>query len=90
MADFRLAEPQPANRPGCQPEAIGRLRELGDTYLAALDVAREASLELAQEVQVARAAGHSFQQLSQASGLSIATIQNILIAVSVERTSSKS
>lgn len=68
-------------------EASGRLSELGDTYLAALDVAREARLELVQEVTAAMAAGHSFPQLSEASGLSIATIQNILRAVSVEKLS---
>jgi hypothetical protein len=66
-------------------ETSGRLRELGDTYLAALDVARDVRLELDQEFKAARAAGHSFPQLSEASGLSIGSIQNILRAVSVER-----
>ena len=66
-------------------ETSARLRELVATYLAAQDVAREVRLELGTELTGARAAGHSFAQLSEASGLSLATIQNILRAVSVER-----
>ena len=72
------------------PEASPRLRELVDEYLAVLDVAREVRLELSQEIQTARADGHSFPQLNEASGLSIATIQKILVAVAVERASLKS
>jgi hypothetical protein len=64
-----------------------RLRVLGDTYLAALDVARETRLELVREVEAARVAGHSFPQLCEASGLPIATIQNILRTVAVEKLS---
>jgi hypothetical protein len=70
-------------------ETSGRLRELGDTYLAALDVARELRLALDQEFKAARAADHSFPQLSEASGLPIATIQSILRAVAVDETSLK-
>ena len=53
----------------------------------ALDVAREARLELVREVEAARVAGHSFPQICEASGLSVASIQNILRSVSVEKLS---
>ncbi len=69
------------------PETSPRLRELVDEYLAVLDVAREVRLELSEEIRTARADGHSFPQLSEASGLSIATIQKILVEVAVGRTS---
>jgi len=82
---FRLPSFNPQTYRTINSETIGRLRELGDTYLAALDVAREIRLELDQEFKVASAAGHSFEQLSEVSGLSIGTIQNILRAVSVEK-----
>jgi uncharacterized protein YdbL (DUF1318 family) len=70
------------------PETSPRLRELVVEYLAVLEVAREVRLELNREIQTARADSHSFPQLSEASGLSIATIQKILVEVAVERTSS--
>ena len=72
------------------PEISTRLRELVDTYLAVLRLAGEVRQELGQEIEAARADGHSFPQLSEASGLSIATIQKVLVAVAVERASSKS
>ena len=72
------------------PETSTRLRELVDEYLAVLDVAREVRLKLSREIEAARADGHSFPQLNEASGLSIATIQKILVAVGVERASLKS
>ena len=72
------------------PETSTRLRELVDEYLAVLDVAKAVRLKLGQEIQAAKADGHSFPQLNEASGLSIATIQKILVAVGVERASSKS
>ena len=72
------------------PETSTRLRELVDEYLAVLDVAREVRLKLSREIEAARADGHSFPQLNEESGLSIATIQKILVAVAVERASLKS
>ena len=81
-------DPQPSR--AVNPETSTRLRELVDEYLAVLDVAREVRLKLGQEMEAARADGHSFPQLNEASGLSIATIQKILVAVAVERASSKS
>ena len=72
------------------PETSTRLRELVDTYRAALELAGEVRRELAREIEAERADGHSFPQLNAASGLSIAAIQNILVAVGVERASSKS
>ena len=72
------------------PETSTRLRELVETYLAALELAGGARRELAREIEAARADGHSFPQLNEASGLSTATIQKILVAVGVERASSTS
>ena len=80
----------PQTSQAVNPETSTRLRELVDEYLAVLDVAGEVRLELSQEIEAARADGHSFAQLNEASGLSIATIQKILVAVAVERASSKS
>ena len=71
------------------PETGTRLRDLVVEYPAALDVAREVRLKLGKEIEAARADGHSFAQLNETSGLSIATIQKILVAVAVERASSK-
>ena len=71
------------------PETSTRLRELGDTYRAVLELAGELRQELGREIEAARADGHAFPQLNEASGLSIATIQNILVAVGVARTSPK-
>ena len=72
------------------PETTTRLRELVDTYRTVLELAGEARRELGREIEAARADGHSFPQLNEASGLSTATIQKILVAVGVERASSKS
>src|SRR5262245_4674179 len=88
MADsVGLPNLDPQSYRAVNPVTGGRLRELGDTYLAALDAARQARLELVREVETARVAGHSFPQLCEASGLPIATIQNILRTVSVEKIS---
>jgi hypothetical protein len=88
MADpFGLPNVNEQSYRAVNPVTGGRLRELGDTYLAALDAARQARLELVREVETARVAGHSFPQLCEASGLPIATIQNILRTVSVEKLS---
>ncbi len=67
-----------------------RLRELVDSYLAALRVVGELGLELSQEIEDARACGHSILQLIEASGLSTASIQKILVSVAVEKASSTS
>ena len=63
---------------------------LSMTYLAALELAGKVRRELGREIEAARADGHSFPQLNEASGLSTATIQKILVAAGVERASSKS
>ena len=73
-----------------KPETGTRLRELVDTYLAVLRLAGEVRLELSHEIKGAMADGHSFGQVNEVSGLSLATIQKILVGASVERASSKS
>ena len=80
----------PQTSQAVNPETSTRLRELVETYLAALELAGEVRRELAREIEAARAHGHSFPQLNEESGLSIATIQKILVAVAVERASLKS
>jgi uncharacterized protein YdbL (DUF1318 family) len=80
----------PQSSQAVKPEASTRLHDLADEYLAVLRVAREVRLELSQEIEAARADGHSFAELNEASGLSTAFIQQILVAVAVERASSKS
>ncbi len=77
----------PQTSQAVNPETSNRLRELVDTYLAALQLAGDVRRELGREIVAARADGHSFPQLNEASGLSIATIQKILVAVGIERAS---
>lgn len=57
---------------------IERIRELGKQYHDALDVSRELRYQLDLEIIAAKEAGHSYHQLREASGLSIATIQKII------------
>ena len=90
VAKIRLPNIYPQTSQAVNLETSTRLRELVDTYLAVLDVAAEVRLELSQEIEAARADGHSFAQLNEASGLSTAFIQQILVAVAVDRASSKS
>ena len=80
----------PQTSQAVNPETSTRLRELADTYLAALELAGGVRRELGREIEAARADGLSFPQLNEVSGLSAATIQNILVAVGVERASSTS
>jgi len=72
------------------PETSTRLRELVETYLAALELAGGARRELGREIEAARADGHSFPQLNEASGLSYRNYPEDLVAVGVERASSTS
>lgn len=73
-----------------KPETGTRLRELVDRYLAVLRLAGEVRLELSQEIKGAMADGHSVGQVNEVSGLSLASIQKILVGEAVERASSKS
>jgi hypothetical protein len=60
------------------PETIGRIRDLAARYHGSINQARELRHHLDHEIRAAKAAGHSFPQLREASGLSIATIQAII------------
>jgi hypothetical protein len=66
-------------------ETFDRLGVLGDRYRAALDTAREVSLEIEHEMESTGAAGCSLMELSVASGLSVSQIEYILVAVDVQR-----
>jgi hypothetical protein len=63
----------------------GRLRELGDRYLNALETVREVGVEIEREVVAAQAAGQSLSQIGEASGLSVAQLEYILVAADVAR-----
>jgi hypothetical protein len=60
------------------PETMERIAELRDLYQASLRVAAGIRRGLDDEIKSAKSKGHSYQQLSSASGLSIATIQEIV------------
>ena len=60
------------------PATIATIKELADKYHAASAQAREARWALDAAIREAKATGHSFPQLRDASGISIATIQSIL------------
>jgi hypothetical protein len=65
-------------------ENLHRLHDLGDAYLAALDAAKNVSEEIEHLVEVGSAAGHSLNELSEASGLSLSQIEYILVSVDVQ------
>lgn len=60
------------------PATMARIRMLADRYHKHTAEAREARRELDAAIREAKATGHSFPQLKEASGLSIATIQAII------------
>lgn len=60
------------------PETIARIKSLAERYYAASGSARELRRQLDDELRKAKAAGHSYSQLREASGLSIATIQDVM------------
>ena len=65
-------------------ETFGRLRELGDTYSAALESARNVSFEIEHQIEAAMAAGHSMTRVAEASGLSVSQLEYILVSVGVQ------
>lgn len=68
----------PATYRDPNPETMERIRDLAARYHSAINEARELRHQLDQEIRAAKAAGHSFPQLRDASGLSIATIQAVI------------
>ena len=68
----------PATRREPNPETIAVITQLGSDYHAALAQARELRYLLNTAIADAKRTGHSFPQLRDASGLSIATIQKIV------------
>jgi len=60
------------------PSTIAKLNELAERYHAAAKVPRELRRELDDELRAAKEAGHSYPQLRDATGLSIATIQAVI------------
>jgi len=60
------------------PATIAQIEDLGKEYSAALNAARDLRHQLDAAIIEAKEVGHSYHQLREASGLSIATIQKIL------------
>ncbi len=65
-------------------ETFGRLRDLGNTYSAALESARSVSFEIEHQIEAAMAAGHSITKVAEASGLSVDQLEYILVSVGVQ------
>lgn len=66
-------------------DTLTRLGALGDRYLASLSTARELSVEIEQQVEIAKAAGNSLAEISRASGLSETQIEYIVVSVHVQQ-----
>jgi hypothetical protein len=60
------------------PQTMDNIKSLADQYHAANDLPRELRRELDNALRAAKQAGHSYSQLREASGLSIATLQAIM------------
>jgi hypothetical protein len=67
---FTKREPNPAT--------IEEIKQIADQYHTALGVARQLREQLDSKLKTAKDAGHSWAQLRDASGFSIATIQAIV------------
>jgi hypothetical protein len=61
-----------------------RLHELGDSYLAALEAAKDVSFKIEHQIEASLAAGHSLSELSEASGLSVSQLEYILVSAAVQ------
>lgn len=68
----------PATYRDPNPEIMARIKALADRYHRHTAEAREVRRQLDDELRHAKATGHSYPQLRDASGLSIATIQAII------------
>ncbi|MCV7226028.1 hypothetical protein [Mycolicibacterium komossense] len=60
------------------------LHELGDSYLAALEAAKDVSFKIEHQIEASLAAGHSLADLSEASGLSVGQLEYILVSAAVQ------
>jgi hypothetical protein len=60
------------------PETISQIQRLAEEYHAAKDKARELRIKLDCALRSAKEAGHSYGQLRDACGFSVATIQAII------------
>lgn len=60
------------------PETMARIQRLAEQFHKHTAEAREVRRELDNELRAAKASGHSYSQLREASGLSIATIQAVI------------
>lgn len=71
--DFNLYTAREPNE-----ETINELKRIADDWHAAKDIARDLRQELDAKLREAKESGHSYTQLRDAVGLSIATIQAVL------------
>lgn len=66
-------------------DTLTRLGTLGDLYLAGLTNTRELSVEIEEQVEIAKEAGNSLTEISRASGLSATQIEYIVVSVHVQQ-----
>jgi hypothetical protein len=85
MDSIKLPNTRRQTRCHGQVESGGTLRELSEAYLCTLDIARELSVKIEQQVVAAEAAGSSLGEVSDASGLSVSQIEYILASVDFHR-----
>ncbi|AEK08426.1 HTH DNA binding protein [Mycobacterium phage SirDuracell] len=71
--DFNPMTYRPANE-----ETVARIRAVSDAYWQAREALEALRAELHEEVRAAKAAGHSYPQLRDATGLSIAALQRVI------------
>ncbi|BCP41467.1 hypothetical protein MINTMi27_15600 [Mycobacterium intracellulare] len=70
--DFNVLRPRPAN-----PETLKRIRVLAEVWRAQSEEADSSRGRLEEAVREAKEAGHTYQQLADAVGVSIPTIQRM-------------
>lgn len=83
---FKVIHDDPVDRPDFNPntyrepnpETIANIRRLARRWRAAVEVANDIRAELDDAVRDAKASGHSFPQLREATGFGTSTIQMIL------------
>ncbi|AEL98139.1 helix-turn-helix DNA binding protein [Mycobacterium phage Inca] len=71
--DFNPMAYRPANE-----ERMARVRAVSDAYWQARETLETLRAELHAELRDAKASGHSYPQLSEVSGLSVAAIQRAI------------
>jgi hypothetical protein len=82
---MHLPDTKPQSYRPRETSSRNNLRELATRYLDTLATARSLSVDIEQEVVAAQATGRSLAQISEASGLTVAQIEYILVAADCQR-----